>query len=304
MFVSNSDNLGGTLDLQILSHFAETDCPFMMECCERTESDKKGGHLAIRNSDRRLVLRESAMCAEGDESAFQDITKYKYFNTNNIWIRLNKLQEVADEHGGFMPLPVIKNDKTVDPKDDSSQKVVQLETACGTACERFDGATAVVVPRARFAPVKKCNDLLVLRSDAYEITDDFRPVLHPACGGVAPIVSLDAKRYKHIEALEEATSDGIPSLVHCKRLTVLGAIRMSCSTCFVGNVAVVNTSEEARFISGIIADTELEFHSEDANLDASRTSFVGVNSDVYFDTLRPAFVNVARFRRPEALDFV
>jgi UDP-N-acetylglucosamine pyrophosphorylase len=43
MFVSNSDNLGATLDLKILTHFATTDASFMMECCERTENDKKGG---------------------------------------------------------------------------------------------------------------------------------------------------------------------------------------------------------------------------------------------------------------------
>jgi UDP-N-acetylglucosamine pyrophosphorylase len=55
MFVSNSDNLGATLDLKILTHFATTDASFMMECCERTEADKKGGHLAIRNSDKHLI---------------------------------------------------------------------------------------------------------------------------------------------------------------------------------------------------------------------------------------------------------
>jgi len=36
MFVSNSDNLGANLDLDILTHFAHSDTPFMMELCERT----------------------------------------------------------------------------------------------------------------------------------------------------------------------------------------------------------------------------------------------------------------------------
>merc|ERR1719487_2699795 len=31
MFVSNSDNLGATMDLKLLSHFASTGAPFMME---------------------------------------------------------------------------------------------------------------------------------------------------------------------------------------------------------------------------------------------------------------------------------
>jgi len=196
MFVSNSDNLGATLDLKILTHFATTDAPFMMECCERTENDKKGGHLAVRNSDKQLILRESAMCADEDEPAFQDITKHRFFNTNNLWIRLDKLKEIIDKFGGFIPLPMIKNNKTVDPKDDSSTKVVQLETAMGAAIECFSGASAIVVPRNRFAPVKKCNDLLLLRSDAYMINSDFIPMLNPACGGKAPVISLDSKKYK------------------------------------------------------------------------------------------------------------
>lgn len=265
MFVSNSDNLGATLDLKILTHFATTDASFMMECCERTENDKKGGHLAVRKSDQHLILRESAMCADEDEAAFQDITKHRFFNTNNLWIRLDKLQEIVDKFGGFIPLPMIMNSKTVNPKDDASQKVVQLETAMGAAIECFDGASAVVVPRTRFAPVKKCNDLLLLRSDAYVITEDFRPVLNPACGGVAPVISLDSKKYKMVGALEEATPDGVPSLVDCKRLTVKGLVRMGRSTRFVGNVSVVNKSDEAKYVSGKIEDADLDL-SADAGL--------------------------------------
>lgn len=259
MFVSNSDNLGATLDLKILTHFATTDAPFMMECCERTENDKKGGHLAVRNSDKQLILRESAMCADEDEPAFQDITKHRFFNTNNLWIRLDKLKEIIDKFGGFIPLPMIKNNKTVDPKDDSSTKVVQLETAMGAAIECFSGASAIVVPRNRFAPVKKCNDLLLLRSDAYMINSDFIPMLNPACGGKAPVISLDSKKYKLVGKLEEALVDGIPSLVNCDRLKIKGLVRMGKKTTFVGDVSIENSSDEAKLIpAGEVKDVSLD----------------------------------------------
>jgi phosphoglucomutase len=252
MFVSNSDNLGATLDLDILTYFAKADAPFMMECCERTANDKKGGHLAKRNSDGQLILRESAMCADEDEEAFQDITKHRYFNTNNLWIRLDKLKEIIDANGGFIPLPMIKNKKTVDPKDDSSQEVVQLETAMGAAIECFKGATAIVVPRTRFAPVKKCNDLLLLRSDAYILKDN-KPVLNPVCGGKAPTMSLDSKKYKLVGALEDATEGGVPSLVQCEKLKISGFVRMSRGTKFVGSVSITNNSSEAKFVpTGIV----------------------------------------------------
>jgi UDP-N-acetylglucosamine pyrophosphorylase len=63
-------------------------------------------------------------------------------------------QATLDANGGVLPLPLIKNKKTVNPRDSSSAPVFQLETAMGSAIECFDSATAVVVPRSRFAPVK------------------------------------------------------------------------------------------------------------------------------------------------------
>ncbi|GMH76870.1 hypothetical protein TrRE_jg11350, partial [Triparma retinervis] len=259
MSVSNSDNLGATMDLSLLAHFAASDAPFMMECCERTENDKKGGHLAQRNSDSQLILRESAMCADEDKDEFQNISKYKYFNTNNLWVRLDILKEVITKFGGFIPLPMIMNKKTVDPKDDESQKVIQLETAMGAAIECFSGATAIVVPRTRFAPVKKCDDLILLRSDAYLISDDFRPILNPLCGGKAPIVSLDSKKYKLVGQLEKCTRNGVPSLVNCQRLTVQGEVWMSRKCIFEGEVSLVNTADEPKLLPGRkFANTKLD----------------------------------------------
>jgi len=232
----------------------------MMECCERTENDKKGGHLCKRESDGQLMLRESAMCADEDEAAFQDITKHRFFNTNNLWIQLERLQEIVDKSGGFIPLPMIKNKKTVDPKDDASTKVLQLETAMGAAIECFDGATAICVPRTRFAPVKKCDDLLLLRSDAYIITDDSRAMINPECkNGKAPVVSLDKKYYKLVDGLEEATKNGIPSLVQCERLTIKGKVLMSAKTVFVGAVKLTNDGEKAKPVpQRKIEDEELD----------------------------------------------
>ena len=42
MFVSNSDNLGATMDLKLLTWFASSGKPFAMECAARTDADKKG----------------------------------------------------------------------------------------------------------------------------------------------------------------------------------------------------------------------------------------------------------------------
>merc|ERR1711998_64653 len=112
----------------------------------------------------------------------------KFFNTNNLWINLEALKATMDKNEGSLPLPVMKNSKTVDPRDKNSTKVLQLETAMGAAIECFPGATALVIPRSRFAPVKTTNDLFALRSDAYFLTPDFRITLAPARNGVPPDV--------------------------------------------------------------------------------------------------------------------
>ncbi|KAJ9434841.1 UTP--glucose-1-phosphate uridylyltransferase [Diplonema papillatum] len=240
MFISNSDNLGATMDPKILKWFEDSDYDFLMEVCERTEADKKGGHLAQKGDS--LVLREAAQCADEDADDFQDVQKHKYFNTNNLWIRLTALLRKTTENKGKLTLPMIVNQKTVDPTDKNSDKVFQLETAMGAAIEIFGSkSAAIVVGRDRFAPVKTCNDLLAVRSDAFVVTDTHSITLAPERNGVPPTVSL-GDQYKMVPALEELTSgyDAVPSLVGCDKLTVTGAapLKFSAGTVFKETVAI------------------------------------------------------------------
>lgn len=262
MFVSNSDNLGATMDLDLLSYFAGNNLPFLMECCERTEADKKGGHLAVRTADGQLLLRESAQCSKEDESAFQDITRHQFFNTNNLWVRLDMLKDLMVTCGGFVPLPTILNGKTVDPQSDSSTPVWQLETAMGAAIECFQGAGAVCVPRSRFAPVKKCSDLLLLRSDAYIVNSQSVLVLNPKCNDQVPIIDLDAKKYKLVQHLDAALTGGYPSLVSCKKLTIKGEVWLSSRNIFLGTVNIINNSSEPKvLLPGIYENTTIDLSS-------------------------------------------
>jgi hypothetical protein len=135
-------------------------------------------------------------------------------------------------------LPVITNQKTIDPRNKKCPTVYQLETAMGAAIECFSGAGAVVVPRTRFAPVKTTSDLLALRSDAYVITEDGRAMLAPERNGIPPEIDLDGDHFKLVDQLEAALADGVPSLLHCRRLTVRGPVRFSSSDRFEGDVVM------------------------------------------------------------------
>ena len=255
LFVSNADNLGASLDLHLLGYFSNSNQPFLMEVCERTAADRKGGHLARRNG--QLLLRESAQCPPADEAAFQDITRHRFFNTNNLWVRLDLLAEVLKGHGGLIPLPLIKNVKTVDPRDSTSPKVVQLETAMGAAIECFENAGAIVVPRSRFAPVKTCSDLLAVRSDAYEITSDWRIELRAERQGQPPALNLDSAHYKLVDQLDALTKGGVPSLRACDSLTVKGAVQFNSGNVFRGKMSLTNGGAEPKPLpAGEYADGE------------------------------------------------
>jgi UTP--glucose-1-phosphate uridylyltransferase len=258
LFVSNSDNLGATLDLRLLHFFADSDAPFLMEVTARTPADRKGGHLARRTSDQRLLLRESAQCRTEDLEAFQDIERHRYFNTNNLWIRLDALRAELDRGNGVLPLPLIRNEKTVDPRVKSTPKVFQLETAMGAAIECFEGAGAVEVPRSRFSPVKSTADLLGVRSDAYELDAEFRLELRPERNGVPPIVKLD-DNYKLVDNFEELFANSVPSLIRCRSLTINGKVKFEAGVEIVGDVKFVSRGANTTSVrAGKYQDCEIE----------------------------------------------
>jgi UDP-N-acetylglucosamine pyrophosphorylase len=262
MFVSNSDNLGATLDMRLLAFFAKSGAPFLMEVTARTAADRKGGHLARRKADGRLLLRESAQCPDQDMDAFQDIERHRFFNTNNLWIRLDALRAELERGKGLLPLPLIRNDKTVDPRNKNTPKVFQLETAMGAAIECFDGASAIQVPRSRFAPVKTTADLLSVRSDAYELDPEFQLKLIPDRISAPPIVKLD-DRYKLVDRLEELIAAGVPSLNRCKSLAVEGNLKFAPGVVLVGDVKFTNSGDATKTIdTGVYENREVVFPTD------------------------------------------
>lgn len=253
-FVSNSDNLGAVLHPGILRYFADGTKPFLMEATRRTESDKKGGHLAIRKADRQLLLREVAQTSDSDLIEFQNVDKHQYFNTNSLWVNLEALKSELDAQGGVLPLPVIINKKTVDPRNKKSKAVYQLETAMGAAIECFKGAAAICVPRSRFAPVKTTADLFTLRSDAYETTKDGRIALVQERDGKPPVVSL-SDEYKLVDSLEGL---GIPSLKLATKLTLSGPVRFADRVEIRGTVSISNKKSETSWIAnGLYRDEDV-----------------------------------------------
>jgi len=99
--------------------------------------------------------------------------------------------------------------------------------------------------------------MLALMSDAYDVTPDFRMILAAACGGVPPDVKLDGK-YKFVPALMKMVPNGPPSLVACKKLTVVGEVVFAAGVVFKGTVKVSNGGEGSKELAaGTYEDTEV-----------------------------------------------
>ncbi len=246
-FVSNADNLGAVMDDILLGYFVQNELPFMMEVAQRTEADRKGGHLAQR-PDGQLVLRESAQCPDADSSSFQDVARHKYFNTNNLWINLRALKQTMAERQGILGLAMICNSKTIDPRDKESARVFQLETAMGSAIAVFKGAGAVRIAKTRFAPIKKTVDLLDVRSDNYILTGDYQVMANPARTLPRAFIDLDPEHYQLVDDLEVRFPFGPPSLVQCERLVIRGDFRFGRDVRLKGKVELVNDSDRQQTI--------------------------------------------------------
>ncbi|MCD4532583.1 UTP--glucose-1-phosphate uridylyltransferase [Nocardioides sp. cx-169] len=241
VFVSNSDNLGAVPDARVAGWFAGTGAPFAIEAVRRTASDRKGGHFARRKQDGRIVLRETAQTPPEDAEALADLDRHRFCSTNNLWFDLAAMKQALDVRQGILGLPLIRNVKNVDPGDPSTPKVVQIETAMGAAIEVFEGAQLIEVGRDRFVPVKTTNDLLVLRSDVYEIGQDF--VLDQVAGDL-PFVDLDTHFYKLVREFDKRFPEGAPSMRKASSLKVEGDWTFGKGVQVVGDVELEATKAE------------------------------------------------------------
>jgi UTP--glucose-1-phosphate uridylyltransferase len=251
VFVSNSDNLGAVPDARVAGWFATSGAPFAIEAVRRTPSDRKGGHFARRKSDGRIVLRETAQTLPEDAAALADLDRHKFCSTNNLWFDLAAMKHALDVRQGILGLPLIRNVKNVDPGDKSTPEVIQVETAMGAAIEVFEGSRLIEVGRDRFVPVKTTNDLLVLRSDVYDIGKDF--VLDQVSVEL-PYVELDDHHYKLVGEFDKRFPEGAPSMRKATALRVEGDWTFGKGVEVIGEVSLDASSAQRVDAGAVLSD--------------------------------------------------
>lgn len=248
LFVSNVDNLGATVDINILHHMVETDAEFLMEVTDKTKADIKGGTLI--DYDGQIRLLEIAQVPDEHLEDFKSIKKFKIFNTNNLWINLRAVKRVMDE--AAMDLEIIVNNKTTD----SGEKVIQLETAVGAAIKHFKNAHGINVPRTRFLPVKSTSDLFLVTSNLYSLVHGELVVNPQRMFNNVPLIKLGEDFKKVQNFLTRFKS--IPHILELDHLTVTGDVTFGSNVELRGTVIIVaNHGERIDIPSGSILENKV-----------------------------------------------
>ncbi|TSK18041.1 UTP--glucose-1-phosphate uridylyltransferase [Bagarius yarrelli] len=233
IFVSNIDNLGATVDLHILSHLmsqpADKRCEFVMEVTDKTRADVKGGTLI--QYDNKLRLLEIAQVPKAHVDEFKSVTKFKIFNTNNLWISLPAIKRLHAQNA--MDLEIIVNPKTLD----GGLNVIQLETAVGAAIKSFDNALGINVPRSRFLPVKTTSDLLLVMSNLYSMDAGSLTMSKKREFPTTPHVKLGSSFTKVQDFLRRFES--IPDMLELDHLTVSGDVTFGKQVTLKGTVIII-----------------------------------------------------------------
>lgn len=248
MFVSNVDNLGATVDSNILQHMVDSQAEFLMEVTDKTKADVKGGTLIDYEGTIRLL--EIAQVPSDHVEDFKSVRKFKIFNTNNLWLNLRAVKRVMDGEG--MDLEIIVNNKTTD----SGEAVIQLETAVGAAIKHFNNAHGINVPRSRFLPVKSCSDLLLITSDLYKLAHGCLEMNQNRMFGSTPVIKL-GDHFKKVANYQKRFKS-IPSLLELDHLTVSGDVTFGRGVQLRGTVIVVaNEGSKIDIADGSILENKL-----------------------------------------------
>lgn len=248
-FMSNIDNLGATVDLKILEMMLKQNRHFIMEVTDKTRADVKGGTLI--QYDNKLRLLEAAQVPADHVEDFKSIKQFNVFNTNNLWINLEATKRNVDER--TLDMEIIVNPKTLD----SGTNVYQLETAVGSAMKSFENAVGLNVPRARFLPVKKTSDLLLVMSNLY--TMDFGALVMSSrrMFPSTPLIKLGDNTFQKVAAFLKRFGS-IPDILELDHLTVSGDVTFGKGVSLRGTVIIIaNHGDRIDIPDGAILENKI-----------------------------------------------
>mmetsp|Transcript_4044 Transcript_4044/g.8698 ORF Transcript_4044/g.8698 Transcript_4044/m.8698 type:complete len:561 (+) Transcript_4044:649-2331(+) len=236
LFISNIDNLGATVDLNILYHLMLNEYGFCMEVTKRERQDVSGGTL-VEHKGKPLLMENSALPKVLSDTLRRD-KRFDKFNTNNLWVNLRELQRLMSVKRS-LDLQVIARDRLAIDSSGEEVSCLMFETAAGAAINLFDNVNVIVVPRSRFLPVKTTSDLFAVQSDLFIIKhgalalSEKRTISPPV-----PTVKL-GPCFRTVEEYSKRLPFGVPDLIDLEHLTVSGDVHFRNHIQLKGTVIIV-----------------------------------------------------------------
>jgi len=236
IFISNIDNLGGTVDLNILYHLMLNEHSFCMEVTKRERQDVSGGTL-VKHKGRPVLLENRALPQVLGDEIRRD-SRFNKFNTNNLWLKLRELQKIIS----ISKLPAlnvsVRQKQIIDSNREETESL-GFETAAGAAINLFENSCVVVVSRNRFLPVKTTSDLFAVQSDLFEVkhgalTLSEKRIISPP----VPTVKL-GPCFRTLADYHERLPFGVPNLIELEHLTVSGDVHFRNHVVLKGTVIIV-----------------------------------------------------------------
>merc|ERR1719225_661076 len=248
-FISNIDNLGATVDLNILNMVISNNREFVMEVTDKTRADVKGGTLIQYEGHLRLL--EAAQVPKEHEEDFKSVKKFNVFNTNNLWISMPAIKNVIENES--LEMEIIVNPKALD----GGVNVIQLETAVGAAMKCFDKGRGINVPRSRFLPVKKTSDLFLIMSNLYTLTNGSLTMSPERMFQSTPLIKLGDENFKKVHDFLKRFGS-IPDILELDHLTVSGNVNFGKSVSLKGTVIIIaNYGDQIDIPDGAILENKI-----------------------------------------------
>mmetsp|Transcript_7527 Transcript_7527/g.16400 ORF Transcript_7527/g.16400 Transcript_7527/m.16400 type:complete len:509 (+) Transcript_7527:212-1738(+) len=236
IFISNIDNLGATVDLNILYHLMENDYKFCMEVTKRERQDISGGTL-VELHGKPVLLEKYALPKVLGDNIRRD-KRFDKFNTNNIWVNLREMQRLVSVHKSLNLQVIVKEKMTTFPNGTEAPCLTFL-TAAGAAISLFDDVCVVSVPRERFLPVKTTDDLFAVQSDLFTVKHGTlhlseKRTITPR----VPTVKL-GPCFKTVDEYMQRLPFGVPDIIDLEHLTVSGSVSFRNRIQLKGTVIIV-----------------------------------------------------------------
>ncbi len=228
LFISNSDNLGATVNQALFGYFIQSETEFLMEVTPKTKLDVKGG--ALVKKDNHYFLLEQAQVSKSEITSFESIETFSLFNTNNIWIHLPSFKNYIKNNQ--LKLPLIFNEKVV-----GNKPIIQFETAIGSAISFVEKAAVICVSRDRFLPVKKTTDLFLLQSSLFKKNND-GDITKVEKSKPLPEIQFDSSNL--VLATFQKTFETIPDIKALTSLNLNGRFLFKDGVSLVGDVSLIN----------------------------------------------------------------